>query len=366
VLLQSGVPAAKKIESAIAGVTTPQGARFERSVLIDLGESLEDYSYILVDRHGFLVVHVEAWPGATLRGSSKSATWVARVKGAGSSRFSNPVRDNARRIENLKRALDVFGKRLPDEYFADLVVVYDADISGLSLNAASEFRVVNGFDAEEALRARYDFAVNPGALTREEVDEFAGLIRTFNRADDASARARFEDAKKPFLPPALRRRAVEVNVSDSAAGIAPMAPRIGDRYPAMVRPKRTREASTFFLLLALVGAIAVWLFLYGGLQTLRANVNDLLSSNSGAAGPRTLTPVSTGSAADVDRAKELLGEVDPDTYSKVVDLDAPEVAFVEEYTTYTWHYTDASARGGETWIALTIDEYGRLRGVMGP
>ena len=70
-----------------------------------LGVETADYSYIVVDQYGLLVIDCEKWPGGSIRGRSTDTKWSARFKGAPRQKFANPLRENSRRIDVLHRGI---------------------------------------------------------------------------------------------------------------------------------------------------------------------------------------------------------------------------------------------------------------------
>jgi len=357
------------IESTIRAFAAGRGARVERDILLDVGERTEPYSFILIDRHGLLGIDVQMWVGAEIEGSGSSKSWSARLKGEKPSKFESGLEAGSRRVRTLNEVLAACGRRLGPEYVAHLVVFAGADLSKLQLTPVERLTVIAADDLGSTLEARYDFAVNPGALVPGEVSDLASLLTTLNRFDDAEAQARHaglvSETPGLFGKRFERQREVQVGVSDSASGVAPAAMRLAqDRYPshspsASSTQKRPTPRIVWLVLVALV-LLSVWLFALGGLTTVSDVVGAVLSTGS-----RQVTQPATSVDAqsplvELDHAQATLKETAPEVFAQATDLDSPMVNHAEGFSLYTWHYVEQS--GQPRTMTLTFDASGMLRG----
>ncbi len=256
-----------------------------------------------------------------------------------------------------------------------MVVFAGADIGPLKLDGGDSLRVVDSADLKAALQARHDFAINPGVLEPHEIADIASLVRTLDRSDSPEARLRLQSppSKSGLFGSMGRKPELEVAVADHMAGIAPAAPRLSvDRYPeldaAATRPSGSSAASLLALLV--VGAIAVWLFAYGGLPIVQAQLASVLHGTASGQESPVAQPVVTPTPGDpgLESAKALLRDNAPGVFAEIDDPDNPEVLRSAQFTSYTWHYlpSKGSTQGQPQWIALTFDLNGLLVAVDAP
>jgi len=357
------------VEATIRAFAEARGAKVARDVLLDVGDRTEYYSFILIDRHGLLGIDVQMWVGAEIDGSSSAKFWTAKLKGEKPSKFENALEAGNRRVSTLNDVLSACGRRLGPAYVADLVVFAGADLSKLQLTPVERMAVVGANDLGETLSTRYDFAVNPGALDSGEVSDLASLLTTLNRFDDAEAQARhvgLVTERRGLLGKWFeRRRSVHVGVSDSTAGVAPVAMRLAeDRYPAATPPApvaTTRHTPRIaWLVLVAIVLLTVWLFALGGLATVAGLIDLVVSGDGRQAAQAMSSPVAQPAMMKPDLAKATLKETAPEVYARVTDLDSPVVNRADEFSLYTWHYMENS--GQARTITLTFDTTGMLRG----
>jgi len=358
----------ESVDAVVARVAGANGARVVRDVLLDLTVTTADYSFIVIDQYGLLIVDVEMWPGAVVLGASASKKWHARFAGAPKQSFANPLKENARRIDVLLEALLAFGRRIPRDYVTDLVVFVGAEIGSLALTDAEKARTTDAGGLEAALRARYDFAINSGAIETEEIKGLVSVLATINRFDTREAQARHGQGLKPrwALPFSRRKPEVEVGLADAVLGIAPVAPRLtGDRYPSLAAPPRKRAPIGGIVALVAVVALAGWLFLLGGYDLVTTSLADLTRRPAPPASEVTI-PAASRSAptVSIEVAKARLYEVSPEIYSTVVGIDSPQTMVSGGITAFTWQYV-VQAKGGASPrvynITLTIGADGKVR-----
>ncbi len=362
---------AGRIESTIRTLAAQRGATVLEDVLLDLGERTEYYAFVLIDRHGLLGIDVQVWAGARIEGSSGAKMWSAQLQGERPSKLENPLTASSSRIGSLTDVLAACGRRLGPTYIADLAVFAGADLSKLNLTPAERLQIIDADDLAANLSARYDFATNPGALELGEVGDLASLLTTLNRFEDAEVQARhvgLVNSTSGGLGRWFERqqRGVQVNVSNDAVGMAPVAMRLSeDRYPGVARaqqqaPKRKTSPIALIALLVVV-AVTVWMLFFGGLAVAQDALLSVLPSGQGP--QQSAAPSTAGGElndASLATAKETLKDTAPDEYSRATNLDAPLVNQAEEFTLYTWTYVDKA--GQEKTITLTFDESGMLRG----
>ena len=334
----------ERIGETLDRVASERGARIVRDIRLDFGAHSQEFSHILIDRHGLLVIDLQLWPGARIHGSTRSRTWIARAKGASRERFDNPLVENARRSEVLVEGLLISGRRIGPDYVSGLVVFGGADTSGVSLGDTAANRMIDASEIRDRLGERYDFATNAGALQPAEIDDLVSLLHQIDRSDS------------PL--PAL---------GDKGADPAPIAPRLtAERYPdsAAGRLRDRRPRATLLVLLALV-ALAVWLFLYGGLAIVTEVPVALLAGEDPSAEAQAADRGSMADQVSVETAEQVLRDAAPEIYRFTRDLGAPEVVQADGHTTFIWSYLggapDEPPR--ERTIELTFDASGNLRGV---
>ena len=410
------------VDRTIRQVASESGAFVLRDATINLATSTSRCAYLLVDRHGVLVIHTEFWPKAIIRGSSRSAEWTARFSRTSRRRFRNPLAANARRVESVESALLAFGKRLPPEYFSDLVVIDAEDTSELTLRDRQRARLVNASDLKRALKARYDLAIHDGGLEPREVLEVFTLLKRGNGAEASVAPTPPATPPTPVEPPATPPKAAgprpepatpatppkaaeprpepatpaeparpawqplpapkatparqlpmtrPVAPSLAAAPLRtpasaaswtehsfapPVAPYVGSnhgslRYPEQPRVRIRVPSKKSVILLAVLSAIVVWGSLFGGYARIVDRVQESLNTFS-----LQSRPVfgSKTAGADLQRAKEIFREREPEIYEVAEDLNFPTVTPVDDEVRYTWHYHDVSGTSRAYTIAFGL------------
>lgn len=364
-----------QVELALDGFAERSGARVVHGLLLELGERMEMIDHVLIDRYGALVIDVQPRPSARVAGSSKDRSWTARISKGRRQKIESPLRANTRRAGLLCEALRVCGRSLAEDYFSDMVVFAGADIEGLQLSDAESLKVVDSKQLVAALQARHDFAVNAGVLEPHEVADVASLVRTLDRSDDPGARLRLETPKprKGLTLPFGRKVPEQAGVSAEAVGFAPVAVRLAnDRFPDVYvsETKPTRSSTPPIFLLAMIAAVAVWLFAYGGLGLVQSRIPVVLGMFQTADNEPVSRTVQTPLPGDtaLENAKAVLRTNAPAVYEQIGNPNSPEIASSDQFTSYTWHYTPTrgSTQGQPQWISLTFDANGVLRGVDAP
>jgi len=363
------------IEATIEQFAQERGGRLVRNVVISIDDYTADLPYLLIDRHGFLLLDIKVWPGLQLSGSEDKPQWIAASSDGGRTRIPNPLTVSEFRLETLRRALAACGRSVGPEYFGDLVIHAGADVSSLRLEDTTTLnRFIDASELRAALGARFDFAANPGAIEDRERDDFVSLLGLLDRSDSTVQAAQAGKTKGPAagLFGLGAKEPTTIGISDSAAGIAPPPPhRTAERYPTI---QATRSRKSLVPLVALLLVLLVGLFWKLGTvqsvvllsQPLVLGVQDLLHKQ-----PSTATGLAedsrapaVGQAVSMRVAKRVFRTYDPETYKFVTNRDAPAMSRNGEFTTYTWDYTDTTPgaeRSGT--VALTFDSTGKLRGV---
>jgi hypothetical protein len=363
---------ADKVARSLEAVAGRHSARLVKGVRLDLGEYSQDYPYILIDRYGLLAIDVQVWPGSVVKGAAGSRTWTSKRKGSSANTFTSPLLAGRRRTSLLSEALLTCGRRLPSECFSYLVVFAGADMTQISVPDPESGRLVDLAQLEDRLNMRYDFATSAGTIEPSEIDDLVSLLRVLDRSDDHVAtpasghRKSLRDSLAGMLS---SKRSVTVNVNDSAAGVAPSAPRLsGDgRYPSVGGSAAKRQSALPILLLALLILVAVWLFQFGGMTVFTDWVNAVVSGRvrQAEAAEVPVSPETGGAFVSVDTAERVLFESAPDIHSTVLNRGAPNVTQREGLVTFSWRFVDNRPGfvPGEKTIALTFDAAGNLRGV---
>lgn len=364
-----------QLDSVIRQVAAEKGAVVCHDVLLDLNTKTADYPYILVDQYGLLIIDVEVWPGASISGRSSSRRWTARIRGVGRQTLDNPYRGNSYRMDALIEALLACGRRLPPEYVTHRVVVAGADTSRLKLTDSDAARLLGPLDLEPDLRARYDFAVNLGALDKKDVEGIGSLLATIDQSDNAAVQHRHHSRRAPKILAPLPELGAEVSISKSAAGVGPVAPRLtGERYPSIAAPAKKSTPRSAWLGLVAVVLLAAWLFAFGGYETtsdlIAGMIRGARRSGPSAGTPAMPAPTSMGMHwnGEIQNAQSTLRDGSPEIYARLIDRDSPQVTQDGEFTVYTFHYIEPEDTGGfdPKWVALKFDASGNLVGVESP
>lgn len=319
----------KRVDDLIGHVAEKFGARLVHNVLLDVGDRLSHFDYLLIDRFGPLVIDVELWPGFVISGDSNAPTWTATPADGRTEWFSNPLLANRQRARDLHEVLVLNGNRVAPEYVTDVVVFHGSDTSNLQLAASDRWRVFDSSQLEEALRSRSDFAPNAGSLQRLDVDAFAARLHTLDRT--ASMAASYVE-RQSAQATAARRTALW-----SAIGLASKTGRALWTLAAFV-----------------VGTLAVGAVGYIGIdRALSAAV--VRSERQPELAPPAAVPQTTDRLTLAKRAYQAAA---PREYAATVDLNTPEVLG----DSFIWHYAPRTGdrRGTLQAIRVTIDDKGRL------
>lgn len=348
----------QQVDAIVRSVAARYGLRLVSGLLLEVSGQSVHLDYILMDRHGFLILAADPMPGQAITGSSDDAQWKARADGAKAERFDNPLKQNRRSISLLKEALVVTGRRFADEYFTDLVVFGGADISGLKLNGVERLKVVDARDLEATIQARYDFSPNPGLIEQHEIDDLTSLFKALDRSDSRGPHA-VEAAPARVGPlAALRRPKVStVAVADHVAGLAPSAPRLsGERYPDSTSGKRRGAVFAGALPLVLILALGVWLFGFGGYGAVVSQVLALWPAPTATAPQPAPTQ---GATIPTEEAVSRFRKMQPQIYALVDSPDSPTVQTADGVSKFTWTYVISNENSPHTYT-LGFNTAGRV------
>jgi len=358
-----------RVDEIMTRAAADCGALLLRNVLLDLRVSTTFCRYLWIDRFGVLATDVQDWPGSRIAGTQTGRDWTAKTKQGRPVKFGNPITAAETRHGVLVDALLATGRRLEPEYIQDLIVFAGADTSALRLNQLARGRCIDHTELDAYLRGRSDFPPNHGILQRHEVADLESFFRAVDRSSDDKAVESHSTAASPrFRNPFARRESIQVEVSDSLAGIAPVASRLSDRYPSEVarQPRGQTRSALPVLLLVLLVVLSYWLFALDGLYVVRSKVDPLLARlqvGQGLDYPSASAPIASGST--VSSAVRVLQESAPDVAATAVNLNSPTVSTNGDTTAYTWVYQKPGATPAPHTMTLTFDSTGALRGVTG-
>lgn len=348
----------QQVDATIRSVAARYGLSVVSRLVLEVSGQSVRIDYLLMDRHGFLILAADPMPGQEITGSSDDAQWKARANGAKAERFDNPLRQNQHRISLLKEALVITGRRFADEYFTDLVVFGGADISSLKLNGVERLKVVDARDLEATIQARYDFLPNPGLIELHEIDDLKSLFNALDRSDSRGPQT-VESAPARVGPLAAFRksRVSTVAVADHVTGLAPSAPRLsGERYPDSTSRKKRGALSAGTLALLLVIALGVWLFRLGGYGAVVSQILAMLPARTATA-PQ---PVPTqGSTIPTEEAVSRFRRMQPQIYALVASPGSPTVQTADGVSKFTWTYVISNENAPHTYT-LGFDSTGRV------
>lgn len=330
----------QQVDSLVMSAADLVGMRVVSNLTLEVNGEKVHYDYVLLDRHGLLILSSIGQAGRVLRGTSTDNYWKTKADGERSGRLDNPLAQNKRAIAQLKTALVITGRRIPDEYFTDLVVAAGADISGLRLPGPDQLKVIDARELAASLKARYDFAPNQGLIEQHEIDDLISLFQALDRTDSRGDHAVEESVSTASPLGRLRRhKAANVAVADHVAGLAPAAPRLtGERYPSYATVKR-RGVPVALLMLVLALALGVWLFRFGGYGMVVNSLVALLPAPSQAELP---SPGESGTTVSVDQAEASLQRMQPQIFARVTNRGTPQVVTAGGVSKFTWTYTVAS------------------------
>lgn len=340
-------------------------------VLLSNGRITAQLDHVVVDRYGVLILESKVRRGALIKGNDVEKRWTACYPGRQNKPFQNPLAQNREHENAVRKALRNAGSPLSPDYVKSAVVIVGANLSQLDLDSLSRARVVDIGEVEDLIRQRHDFSLNAGDLGTDQVASLAGLIRGLNRSGDAEVAERHAFSRggapraatqtqptarpevKRALPSAPRRNPSPVKSWAITVNKNASRPTTGNR-----RASRIGALMVFVAACALLG----WLF-FGPGQSL---LTDMILSGfrnvaSPASSPSAAVTVPT---ATVQQGQAALLEFAPEVYSKVANLNSPEITHVAQGTTFKWEYVESGgAKATVKTVALTLDADGLLVGV---
>lgn len=353
-----------RLHEALTSAATSRGALLLRGILVDVHVNTSLCTFLWIDRFGILAIDVQNWPGCSLGGTRKSAQWTARQRGAKRQKLRNPVLEADERKQVLLDAMNTCGRRIAPDYVQHVVVFSGADLSEVRLDPVDRARCLDVKQVDSYVRTREDFPPNPGVLEQHGIADLGSLFRTIDRSRDDEAVRRHEATRSGAKRRKTRGEA-QVAVSDSVAGVAPVAIRISDRYPD-VGGERSRRSLLPVLMAILLVLVAVWVFGFNGQEVVVTYASELLSGTGliePTASPQSRTVTNIGASVTTEEAMQVLHESAPDLVGAVTNMNSPTVTVSDGNSSFTWVYEDANSGPVPHTITLTFDASGQLRGV---
>ena len=366
---QVGDEGERLVAAELERIAAQYGLTVLNDLLLEVRPMTAQLDHLVIDRYGVLIIESKVRRGALIRGSDVQKKWTACYPGRTNASFQNPLAQNREHENLVRQVLKQAGNPLPPDFVKSAVVFAEADLSQLELDSLAQSRVVDLAGVEGLIKARHDFAVNGGDLSETDVATLAGLFRGLDRSSDPRTQAEHAAYRSEM-------RGTSANSAYSRD------PRRGARSGYRARPTRMypdsapshagaggcadqilRMLADFALRMALLAAaVAVfwWLFMGPGWPLL----TKFLSFGFSASG-ETAAPASTPSAGPtVADAQAALQATDPGKYAALANPDSPEVTQVEQGTTFTWEYVQATGSTAQVkTIAVTLDPSGQLVGV---
>ena len=257
------------------------------------------------------------------------------------------------------------------------VVFVGANISALELQSHEALKVMDLADLETFIKARVDYAVNPGALTSEQIEKTLDVLEKRDKSADPETIARH--AGSMHVPLRRKRTAQSGDVRAPERGVRPQSwtqPAHARTPTPTLRMRSPVEGLAYRFLSFVIRLALVTVFLAGmWWLVISGRVDDLIHrlefANSAV---ETSNPVQQTVPADVSAdgassvslatAKQALRDAAPDIYSQVSNLNDPEVTTSGGLATYKWEYVQVGgSKAVVKTIALTLDSDGAVVGV---
>jgi hypothetical protein len=273
--------------------------------------------------------------------------------------------------EVLQRVLIASGRNLPAEYVQSLVVFGRGRLGRLKLTDVDSMRVIAGEQVLDFMRARYDFAPNPGALDQEQIGDLVSLMQSLNRSTDPDAVARHAESETKGRVSWLRTKQRQPREIGLSTRVLFEAGRYPDGSELSPPPAARRTSPTLLaLLLALLLAASALVYVYGGVtqvgDAIFQTVDEMMGRDGASSQQQPLPVVGRKRPQDENVnaiiAAQRLRETAPDIYEQISTPMHPQVSVVNGRQTFTWQYA-GKGNGSLRSISITLDTRGEIVGV---
>jgi hypothetical protein len=345
----------KRVSRELSRLALRYPFKFVDDILLEPRNTAQ-LDHLVVDSRGILIIETKV-RNALIRGTDKQKNWTACYPGHRHVPFQNPLLQNDGHENRLRHALRLQGIDLASDYFANVVVFFEANLSALDLGSAAAERVLTVDRLEQLIHERQATSgpVEPPSELR--IEQIMETVLTCDKSANPRAVARHGEHVREVHQ---GRGEAQGGRGGVVAAAAPARQSLAhcralDARPLAPRLSRRTKAILFAVARPLAYfALVWWLFLGGGGLWLTKGFVSLMPAVE-----RTLLP----GRPDVSGAKRALKDAAPEIYPLVTDLDKPTIGEEQGYPTYTWHYVKKlAANKVKVWaITLAIDQNGQVR-----
>jgi hypothetical protein len=173
---------AGRVAARLGELAQHYGFSFVNRVALTRGLVTASIDHVIVDRYGVLLVDVEQYEGAAIRGSDTGNQWAATFPDGQVTEFRNPLYLSAGNENLARQALSDRSIVLEPGQIRGAVLFVGADTSQLSLVEVSALKVRTLEHIVDMFEARYNSPPNSGQLTAPDIAHIVSVIGELTEA----------------------------------------------------------------------------------------------------------------------------------------------------------------------------------------